>query len=36
MKHATIEVTFDHYGRLMPGGLAEAALVADLARAVIS
>jgi integrase len=37
MGHATIGMTFDTYGHLMPGGLAEAAAAADafLARAAI-
>ncbi len=29
MGHASITMTFDHYGHLMPGGLAEAATKAD-------
>ncbi len=35
MGHATIQMTFDRYGHLMPGGLEEAAAAADdyLARA---
>jgi len=36
MGHATIQMTFDHYGHLFPGGLAEAAAAANsfLARVV--
>jgi integrase len=36
MGHATIPMTFDRYGHLMPGGLEEATAAADayLARAV--
>jgi integrase len=36
--HATIQMTFDQYGHLMPGGLEEAAAAANayLARAAIS
>jgi len=29
MGHATIQMTFDRYGHLMPGGLDEAAAVAN-------
>ena len=29
MGHASITMTFDHYGHLMPGGQAEAARLVD-------